>query len=90
MPDGDVGFVPAGGTGSCDGGAMKVNLLKLFAGTTYDQMVEAYLVEVKCCSDDPKDGNGHSKIVNSLFAVGAVMFGDRWLQDSRVTVRLQK
>jgi len=69
---------------------MKANLLKLFAGTTYDQMVEAYLVEVKCCSDDPKDGNGHAKIVSSLFSVGAVLFGDRWLQDSRVTVRLQK
>ena len=69
---------------------MKTNLLKLFAGTTYDQMVEAYMVEIRCCSDDPKDESGHAKIVNSLFSVGAIMFGNRWLQDSRVTVRLQK
>jgi len=69
---------------------MKVNLLKLFAGTTYDQMVEAYLVEIRCHSDDPTDTRGHAKIAQSLFSVGAVMFGDRWLQDSRVTVRLQK
>jgi hypothetical protein len=72
------------------GGAMRANLLKLFAGTTYDQMVEAYLVEVKCCSDDPKAERDHAKIVDSMFSVGAVMFGDRWLQDSRVTVNLQK
>ncbi len=69
---------------------MKTNLLKLFAGTTYDQMVEAYLVEVRCCSDDPKDESGHAKIVGGLFSVGAVMFGDRWLQDGRVRVRLEK
>lgn len=69
---------------------MKANLQKLFAGTTYDQLVDAYLDEVKCCLEDPMDARGHAKIVASLFAVGCVMFGDRWLQDRRVTARMQK
>ncbi len=69
---------------------MKTNLQKLFAGTTYEQMVEAYLVEVRCCLDDCIDARDHTQILRSLYSVGCVMFGDRWLQDRRVTARAQR
>jgi len=69
---------------------MKANLQKLFAGTTYEQMVEAYLVEVRCCLEDHMNARDHAKILESLFSVGCVMFGVRWLQDRRVTTRAQR
>ena len=68
----------------------KANLQKLFVKTTYEQMVEAYLVEIKCHMDDPGDLRGHAKIARSLFSIGAIMFGDRWLRDSRVTASIKR